>query len=138
MLTGTVGADAQQGDQFTIITATGGITGKINGNNGTAANTPIANDTVVELNGRFFVLNYSADSVVLTLEEIPTTTNLQLSPSTGDVYGQTVTLTANVAAEIALATGTEGHGPIRGCHHESSARRLRPSSTARPSSRPTC
>jgi autotransporter-associated beta strand protein len=86
-LDGTVASTVLIGDTFTIISATGTVTGRFNG---------LPNDgDVFTLGGRNVRINYTANSVTLTALEFTSTTTLTASPP-NPTFGQSITLTASV------------------------------------------
>ncbi|MFO0936554.1 MAG: MBG domain-containing protein [Gemmataceae bacterium] len=95
-LTGTFGAGISLGDRFTIITATGGVTGQFAEPYG---------QNVVFIQGQKFSVDYS-DSTKVVLQKIRADVSVSMSSSMNpSTYGQNVIFTATVQAE-------PGAGPI--------------------------
>jgi large repetitive protein len=108
MLAGSVGASVQAtpvGDNFTILQASGGVTGQFTGDLGGTIGTVTDH---VFLGGQKFLVTYNTNSVVLThvLESLSSFT-MTSSPNPS-VYGQTVTFTITAVPEAgaSFATGT--------------------------------
>src|ERR1043165_3763610 len=101
LLTGTAAANIQVvpvGDKFTIIQATGTITGNLSGMIG-ATQTKILQDGSVFFNGTKFTVHYNTSSVVLTRALVNSTVTLSATPGTTTLYGQDVVDTATITPE---------------------------------------
>lgn len=91
-LTGSVGPGTTIGDRFTILTATGGVTG-----------TFVQGNTAF-LDGRKFSVIYNPTSVVLVRERLTSSTALT-SSANPSVFGQPVSFTAAVTTEAGPVPG---------------------------------
>lgn len=90
LLVGSPGAGIQVGDQFTILRATGTITGLFDGIIEGTRN-PIVNGGTVFLNGQKFTVRYFANRIVLTRELAVFTSITMTVDNNPSVYGQEVT-----------------------------------------------
>ncbi|MSQ93232.1 MAG: hypothetical protein EXR98_01605 [Gemmataceae bacterium] len=105
LLTGSPGAGIQIGDQFTIIRATGTITGLFDGFIG-ATRAPINDGGVVFLNGQKYTVNYFAQSVVLTRQLAIFSSFTMTADHNASVYGQEVTYTVTAVPEPGASLST--------------------------------
>ena len=130
---GPVGAGVVNGNTFTILQATGAITGFLYGNNGTNPDAQIPGGGLVYFGGYSFTVQYLTNSVVLTVAVNPPTVTA-ISPTSGpSTGGTTVTITGtnfigassvmfgSVPAasfsvksltQIVAVSPTEGTGPV--------------------------
>jgi autotransporter-associated beta strand protein len=100
-LTGTVGAGVELGNEFVVVTATGGVTGRF---------AEPAGAGLVFLNGQKFTVRYEPTQVVLTkvLADVAVVVTSSANPSTRN---QPVTFTAAVTPE-AGAAGADLSGSV--------------------------
>ena len=107
LLTGTSTLNVQQGDAFTIIQATGTVTGFLSRLVG-GVQTPIPNGGTVFLSGQKFVVQYTANSAVLTRQLSTATVTITAAPGITSVYGQDVVFTATVVPEAGATLPAAG------------------------------
>jgi autotransporter-associated beta strand protein len=93
LLEGLPAAGVAIGDTFTIITATGGVTGKFQ------------QGDIALIAGKSFTIQYNPNSVVLTRARAAVEVALGLSPNPS-TFGQQVTFTATVQSVLGVPTGT--------------------------------
>ena len=110
-LSGTVTANVNVGDSFTIIETTGTITGVFQ--------EPFANNTVF-IDGDKFTVAYNAQSVVLT-RTINSTTLTVASSANPAVYGQDVRFTATLTGEPGAVAPFQPNDQIKFTLHTPSA-----------------
>ena len=98
LLTGSPGPGIQILDQFTIVQATGTITGLFDGIIEGVRN-PIVDGGTVFLNGQKFTVSYFTQSVVLTRQLAVFTSFTMTADNNPSVYGQEVTYTVTADPE---------------------------------------
>ena len=97
-LTGTAGSGIGIGDAFTIITATGTVSGQFAGPSTTPTLAGATGATIVYIGGVKFVANYFSNQVILTRELANVTIQLTTSV-TSPVYGQPFQVVATLVPE---------------------------------------